>query len=550
VINNILKKRQRRVLSGAVVIMGAYGLSSLFGLIRSRALAGAFFGGREAELDVFFAASVVPDSILQPIFIGALGAVMIPTLAKLLAKNSRQAERSEGIAWNYVGAFGRSLFSAMLVISLGLFIGTESLVKIIAPGMSPEQIRLLIPTTRILIGSQIIFLISAITTSILQSWQRFLLPALAPLMYNLGIIGGTLLLAPKLGVYGPVLGSLVGAIGHLGIQLPIVIKEARGRLKGWWRAKDEIRVKKSWLLMLPRSLALAVARIEKPWILFLASGMMVGSFAIYNLARQLWALPISLFGMAVAQAAFPAMSAYRDDKKKLGKIIYSSLGYIWYLCLPAGVLLLVLRVPLVRLAFGVKELPWAMTILAGRVVAMLTFSVVTTAGAQLLARAFYAMKDNWLPLMVSLLDLLVLGVVSWWLVKDWGIVGVAVGLSLGSIVSFLTLLIWFGKKYIGFGEMKLKEWFKILIGGVIMGVMLWGPMRALDQLLDTSKVVDLILLTGGVSLLGVGVYVCLCRLLRVSYQKEMLSVLKRLRHIKRILLQTEEAVSKEEASLY
>jgi putative peptidoglycan lipid II flippase len=514
VINNILKKRQRRVLSGAVVIMGAYGLSSLFGLIRSRALAGAFFGGREAELDVFFAASVVPDSILQPIFIGALGAVMIPMLAKLLAKNSRQAERSEGIAWNYVGAFGRSLFGAMLVISLGLLIGTESLVKIIAPGMSPEQIKLLIPTTRILIGSQIIFLISAITTSILQSWQRFLLPALAPLMYNLGIIGGTLLLVPKLGVYGPVLGSLAGAIGHLGIQLPIVIKEARGRLKGWWRAKDEIRVKKSWLLMLPRSLALAVARIEKPWVLFLASGMMAGSFAIYNLSRQLWALPISLFGMAVAQAAFPAMSAYRDDKKKLGKIIYSSLGYIWYLCLPAGVLLLVLRVPLVRLAF------------------------------------VYAMKDNWLPFAASLLDLLVLGIVSWWLVKDWGIVGVAVGLSLGSIVSFLTLLILFGKKYIGFGEMRLKEWFKILIGGIIMGVMLWGPMRALDQLLDTSKVLDLILLTGGVSLLGVGVYICLCRLLKVSYQKEMFSVLKRLRHIKRILLQTEEAVSKEEASLY
>jgi len=69
VINNILKKRQRRVLSGAIVIMGAYGLSSLFGLIRSRALAGAFFGGKEAELDVFYAASVVPDSILQPIFI-------------------------------------------------------------------------------------------------------------------------------------------------------------------------------------------------------------------------------------------------------------------------------------------------------------------------------------------------------------------------------------------------------------------------------------------------------------------------------------------------
>ena len=539
--SRLFSKRQNNIMSAAIVLMMAVMLSGILGLIRDRLLAATFFDGQRWQLDVYFAAFRLPDMLFQLVVLGALSAAFIPVYSSYLRKSPKTA-------WK----IANSLITLATLVFLGLavliFAAATPLSQKIAPDFSAIEIQLMVNLTRTMLLAQLFFVVSNFITGILQSHQRFLIPAIAPVLYNLGIIGGIIWLSPTMGIYGPTYGVVIGSLLHLLIQLPLIKKLGFSyrpmlglSLKG---------VRRIGVLMMPRTLSLAVSQLELTVAVFLASAMTSGSLSIFYFAQHLHALPINLFGLTIGQAALPMLSKEADNflgLKEFKKLLISSLNYIVYLAMPASVLLLILRIPLVRIAFGAKAFPWEATQLTGGIVAVLAFSVVTSAVIQLLIRAFYALQDTRTPLAIGAATVVLNVGLSLWFTRiiDLGVVGLGLAITIASIFQALWLFIFLNQSVKGFDLSSiLIPLSKILIASGLTGIALWLPMRLLDQfVLDTTRTLQLIILTIVATGSGFVVYFIFSKLLEIEELDKLLHTLKRFGSWKKILSQSEEVLS-------
>lgn len=204
---NLILRKQGSILSAATVIMVAYGFSSLLGLVRNRLLAQLFFANHKSLLDAYFAAFVLPDTIFQLLILGALSAAFIPVFTEALKRDKEEA-------WHIANSAASGIFLLFFIISAGLFIFAVPASKILAPNFSPELIQITSQLIRVMLAAQFFFALSSFMTGILQSHHLFILPALAPLFYNLGIIAGTVFLSPFIGIFGPAIGVVIGSFFH------------------------------------------------------------------------------------------------------------------------------------------------------------------------------------------------------------------------------------------------------------------------------------------------------------------------------------------------
>jgi len=211
---NHLFKPQKGILSAAGVLMAAVFFSRILGLLRDRFLAGAFFNPATSwQLDVYFAAFRLPDMIFQLLVVGALSAAFIPVFSQYLF--TKKAE-----AWHIASSVITAGLVLFFLLASVLAIFSLPLSRLIAPSFSTAQLQLMSNLTRVLIIAQVFFLVSNFLTGILQSHHYFLVPALAPIAYNLGIIFGIVFLSPVFGIYGPALGVIIGAFLHFLVQVP------------------------------------------------------------------------------------------------------------------------------------------------------------------------------------------------------------------------------------------------------------------------------------------------------------------------------------------
>ena len=199
---HVLSLKQTNILSAAVVIMATILLSALLGFIKMRLLSNYF--GDSRPLDIYLAAFRLPDMLYQLLVMGTIASAFIPVFSGFLSKDDQKGAYHVA---NTVMSLGMLVF---LIATIIIFIFTEPLSKILAPGFSAAEIPLMVKLTRIMMAGQIFFIIGNFLTGILQSYHRFLLPALAPVFYNVGIIIGTVILSPTLGIYGPTYGVLLG----------------------------------------------------------------------------------------------------------------------------------------------------------------------------------------------------------------------------------------------------------------------------------------------------------------------------------------------------
>jgi putative peptidoglycan lipid II flippase len=539
---NLINGRQTSILSAALVLMIAVLGSRVLGLIRDRTLASAFFGGgSEWQLDVYFAAFRLPDMLFQLLVLGALSAAFIPVYSSFMHKDKEEA-------WKIVnGVINLSCLGFFIFASL-IFVFAYPLCNLIAPNFSGQQIDLMVNLTRIMLLPQFFFIISNYFTGVLQSNQRFLVPAIAPIFYNLGIILGIELLSPRIGIYGPTIGVGIGLVFQFLIQWPLIKKLGYRyqpilgiNIKG---------VRKIGKLMLPRTLGLAVDQIELTLAVILGTAMSTGSLSIFYFAQHLQAVPVGLFGLTIGQAALPILSKEietEEDSKQFKNLFTSSFKQILYLVLPASVLLLVLRVPLVRIAIGVKNFPWEATILTGQVVAAFTVSIVAQAVIQLLVRAFYALQDTKTPLYVGGAAVFINVILSLWFVKvlNLDVVGLALAISVSSFIQAIILFFLLNKKI---GNLALAtiniSLFKMVLASLLMGISLWTPMRLLDQfILDTTRTIQLIILILVASGIGFMVYLSFSKILQIEELDQFLGILKKFGSWRKILSQSDEVLS-------
>lgn len=432
--------------SAAFILALSFLGSRILGVVRNMVLGSVF--GTSPDLDAYFAAFRLPDLVFQLLAGAAMGSAFIPTFANYWSKGDTKG------AWYMASSVLNIFLIGSAIVASGLFFVSPWLVPLLVPGFSPQGQTLTVELTRIMLASSVFFCAGGIITGILNARHHFLAPALAPLAYNLSIIGGALWLSGPLGVRGPAIGVTVGAALHLLIQLSGLALQ-----KMTYHVSVDVShsgVKEVGSLMMPRVLGMAAAQGNFIIATVLASNLQAGSLAALNYAWALMMMPLGVFGMAISTAFFPALAetaaAEHLDAFRRGLIV--SLRMILFLTIPASLGLIVLREPLVALLFerglfsreSTQAVAWALL--------FYTVGLFAHAMIEILARGFYAIHDTRTPLTFSAGGMLLNLVLSFVLMGYLGHGGLALAMSLAATFEALGLLT---ALYLRLNELDLRE---------------------------------------------------------------------------------------------
>ncbi|PIR93192.1 murein biosynthesis integral membrane protein MurJ [Candidatus Falkowbacteria bacterium CG10_big_fil_rev_8_21_14_0_10_43_10] len=437
----LLNSKINSITSAAIIVAAASVASRLLGIFRDRILAGEFGAGD--VLDIYYAAFRVPDLVFNLLVLGALSAGFIPIFTGLCERKTifkflwRGKEKCSPEAWYVANSIVNLLGIALIVLSGVLMIFTPWLMKLITPGFEGEKLAMTVAMTRVMFLSPVFLGLSSVMGGVLQSFKRFFVYSLAPIMYNIGIIIGILYFVPVWGVYGLAYGVVFGALLHFLIQVP-----AAFHLGYRWQPIMSLRnknVRDIMIMMVPRTLSLAVGQINLVIITIIASTLAVGSLAIFNLANNLQSFPIGIFGISFAVAAFPTLSSLVDSQQALIKNFSKVLRQIIFFILPATVFILTLRAQIIRIILGSGHFGWEDTILTMDTLTFFSLSLFAQATIPLLVRIFYVRKNSKTPFVVGLISAAANVFLSFWLAQKMGVAGLALAFSIASIINFALL---------------------------------------------------------------------------------------------------------------
>jgi putative peptidoglycan lipid II flippase len=378
----------------ATLVMAAFVLSRILGLGREMFIGNQF--GTSPELDAYLAAFRIPDLIFQLIAGGALGSAFIPTFTGYLV------EGRSGEAWHLASSIVNLVLIVLTLSAVLAALFSPWLVgHVVAPGFTAQQQQLTVRLMRLMLLSTIVFGASGVAMSILNSYQHFLLPALAPAVYNLCIIAGAALLAPSLGVFGLALGVVAGSLMHLGIQIPQLLRRGLS-----YRPVIDVShpgVREVGRLMLPRVLGLAAVQVNFLVNTFLASTLAGGSLVALNYAWMLMLLPQGIFAMGIATAAFPTFSdlAARGKREELQQTLSHTLRLILYLAIPSSAALILLREPLTNLLLQRGRFDPSSTATVAWALQFYALGLVAHSALEIVTRAFYSLHDTRTPVVIG-----------------------------------------------------------------------------------------------------------------------------------------------------
>lgn len=509
-IRRLLTYPTKTITGAAVVIAASTFLSRLIGLARDRIF--AHYYGAGPVMDAYYAAFKIPDLIYNLLIVGALTAGFIPTFTKLFYQSEDKTP-----AWNLVSSIV-NIISVTLLILCGLgILATPYLSRAIAPGFSDESQQLVITFTRIMLFSPLLLGISMVMGGILQSLRQFLVYSIAPIFYNIGIIVGALVFVPLLGVAGLAWGVVLGAVAHAGIQ----IYSARHNGYRWQPLLDlknpEVRL--IGKLMVPRTLGLAMTQINNVVVTMLGSLLPVGSVAVYNYANNLQAVPTGIIGIPFALAVFPLLSTAAAERsfERFVEYLGSTARQVFFLTVPAAILILMLRAQIVRVVLGSGAFNWEATIATANTLAFFALGLLAQALIPLFARAFYALSDTKTPFVAGLIAELFSIIAALLLMKPLGVAGLALASAIGATINIILLVILIREKTrdIEMGRFLITA-FKVSVAGGIMAIIIQVLKYPLDAVLNLNYLYG-ILLQGFISgSVGLVAYATVCRVLKLE----------------------------------
>lgn len=430
----MLSKTNRRVFISALIVAAGFLVSKVTGILDDLILAKII--GPGPQLDAYYAAFGLPDLLFTLIAGGALASAFIPVFSSYLAREDRMA------AWKLTSAVINTAFVIALIGSIVLAIAAPWIVaQTVGNGFKSEYQQLSANLMRVILISTVLFSISGIVMSALQANQHFFLPALAPIMYNFGILGGVIFLAPAIGVWGPTIGVVIGALLHLLIQVPGLIK-FKAKWTAWlgWHDAGLRRVIR---LLLPRMIGLGVVQVSAIVAISLASTLAAGSVTALNYGWRVMQLPETLIATAIATAAFPTLSEFaaRGQLDQLRGTLITTLRAILALTIPATLGLLFFGRLAVQILFERGEFTADSTTLVTWAVQGYALGLIGQSMLEVGARTFYAQQDTRTPLFVAIGAMSVTVTMSLLLRTPLGVGGLALANSIGVTVEVIALLI-------------------------------------------------------------------------------------------------------------
>lgn len=514
--NKIFSGKINSITAAAIMVAFFSFISRLLGIFRDRILAGEFGAGD--TLDVYYAAFRIPDLVFNLLVLGALSAGFVPIFTKLLNNHFEKTKniifkKENQEAWLLANNI-INLLGIFLIIFCGLgIIFSSQLMGLVAPGFNAEKQQVASALTRIMFLSPFFLGFSSVFGGILQSFKRFFVYSLSPVFYNVGIIIGALYLVPIWGVYGLAWGVVLGAFLHLAIQAPLAFRLGF-RYKLLFSFKDK-NVREIGMMMFPRTMSLAVSQINLLVITIISSTLASGSLAIFNLANNLQSFAIGMFGISFAVAAFPTLSAVAFRKKELIINFSSTIRQILFFIVPSTVLLITLRAQIIRVVLGSGNFDWEDTILTIDTLGFFAISLFAQAALPLLARMYYARHNSATPFYVGIVSALANVFLSLWLVKIYGVAGLALAFSIASIINFILLWILLRLEIGDMDEVRiLFSTIKFSLSAIACGLTVQGMKYVVWPYVDMSTFVGVLTqgLTAGMA--GILAYLAFCSLLK------------------------------------
>lgn len=510
----IIFAQQGGIFSSALIISGMIVISGIFGFLRYRILAGYF---TKEELDIFFAAFRLPDLIFEILITGALTSSFIPVFIKY-QKNKEELEQ-------HISSIFNLLLIILVMVVIVLYFSMDSLIPLITPGFKGEKLMQVILYSKILLVSQLPFLVAGnFLTGIAQAHKTFLITSVAPILYNLSVIVGTLLFASQFHLLAPILGVSVGAVLFFLIQIPIIITfEIKYRLI----IKVTDGVKEFFKMIGPRILTVIITQIDATIDLSLTSLLGSGSYTIFYFAQHLQLLPVSVIGVAFGQASLPYLSEMVEQGKQdeLKKIIIESLLNLFFFTVPIMIFFVFARTPLIRVFFGGEKFDWDATVQTAYTLSYFALSLPFHAVYYFLTRCFYSLFDSKTPFIISLFTIALNTLLSLYfiLIAKLPIWSLAISFSVSVIANSTILFIILAARLKNMDiPFFIKEIIKMTLASCLASLPAYYLIKLMDNLLlDTTRTINVFVLLASSALLYFLLYLLLSWLLNI---KELYSI--------------------------
>jgi putative peptidoglycan lipid II flippase len=422
----------RALARAGLVVSGAFLISRLLGWVRYLLIVNTL---PERDVDTFLAAFRLPDTIFQLVAAGALSSAIVPIVAGLLASDE------EARAWRVVSTVTNLMLAALLLLGSLVLILAPWLVPAITPGFEQDQLDKEIELTRIMVLSPLFLALGAMGTSVLNAHGRFAAAAIAPIVYNLAIIGGTLILGPTFGVTGVAVSVVLGSLGHLLVQLPSVY-----RLGYRYRPRVDLRdplARRAFALMAPRAIGLGAVQITFIVVTGVASNLGQGAVTAFNNAFLMLQIPLGVIGVPLGIVVLPALSrdAAAGRPAEYAGLITRALRLLVFAMIPIAGLGIVLRNEVSALLFGHGQISDATVEATAATLGTLLIGLTAHALIAVLARAFYAQQDTRTPVGASLVSVVLDCVLAAVLSGPLGLPGIGLAIAIGAWVEAAILLV-------------------------------------------------------------------------------------------------------------
>lgn len=483
----------------AAIIAAAFVVSRVLGLFREVIVAYHF--GTGGISDAYVAAFRIPDLLFLVIMAGSFGSAFVPVFAGFMGRGEHER------AWRLASAV--LTWSVLLVAAMAalIFILAGPLVRyVVVPGLEPQFQETTVNLMRLLLLSPMLLGLGIASKGILEAQDRYVLPALAPLVYNLSIIAGGLFLVPYFGIYALAIGVVVGAACHFAVQVPGLVRSGIQFSPTLDRTTEGLST--VWKLLLPRVLGQAAFQINFIVVTFFASNVNNGAAAALNFAWQLLMLPHGVLALSISTVIFPSMSRLYDQGRldELRAMFFQAMRPLFFLTVPASIGLYAFREPIIRVTLRFGSFDERSVQLVASAVAFFAMGLVFYAFVEVLTRVFYAMRDTKTPVIAGLATIALNIVLCAVLVGPLGIAGLALSLSLTTAFEGVILIVVLMVR-LGFRDAGLGFWmYRLLLASTVIGVVVagvGGPLDVLTRGETTSPVMRTLFLIGAIGVSGI-----------------------------------------------
>jgi len=477
-----------------VIMMASIFLSRVIGYVRELVIAAA--AGADTAVDAYRVAFSLPEILNHVLASGFLSVTFIPIFSKYLS------EDDEAGAWNIFSVILTTFGVLLAILILLSMLYSPQIVPLLALGRKdPEFLSMSVHMTRIILPAQWFFFAGGILMAVQFAKEQFWIPALAPLVYNLGIICGGLFLGPSLGVEGFSWGALAGAfVGNFLIQIIGSLKVGlRFRPRFDLRHKDLHRY---ILLTLPLMVGLTMVFSMEIFSKFFGSYLRDGGIAWLDYAKTIMMMLVGFFGQAIGVASFPYLARMAAEKRldEMNHTLNTLLRNLVTLVIPTTILMYVLRYEIVRvlferIRFRPEDTEMTAIALSGLLVGAFAIAAMTVVN-----RGFYAMQNTLLPAIYGTIAVVVSLPVYWIGLKMYGLLGVALAVSFSAIVQVAVLFaVWNRRSHNTDGRKVYVSCVKTLAAGIPLSAALWVSHRFLLRHIDPAPLHGSLVIIAGVS---------------------------------------------------